>query len=76
MKFDVLTAADVKMAVFWDLAQRSLVEVYRCLRGTFAFTIRAVGLAGSSSESSVNFTGLHGATIRNTAIFAFYEIIC
>jgi hypothetical protein len=33
MRFEVLTAASTKMAVFWVVEQCSLVEVYRCFRG-------------------------------------------
>jgi hypothetical protein len=32
-RFEVLTAAIVQMAVFWVVAPRSLVEVYRRFRG-------------------------------------------
>jgi hypothetical protein len=32
-RFQVLTAASMKMAVFWDVAPCSLVEVYRRFRG-------------------------------------------
>jgi hypothetical protein len=33
MRFKVLTAACMKMAVFWDVAPCGLVEVYRRFRG-------------------------------------------
>jgi hypothetical protein len=33
VRFQVLTAASTKMAVFWDVAPCSLVEVYRLFRG-------------------------------------------
>jgi hypothetical protein len=33
VRFQVLTAADMKMAVFWVVAPCSLVEVYRRFRG-------------------------------------------
>jgi hypothetical protein len=33
--FHVLTAASMKMTVFWDVAQCSLVEVYRRSRGAY-----------------------------------------
>jgi hypothetical protein len=55
--FEVLTAASMKMAVFWVVAPFSLVEVYRCFRGTcyryhqFAMMMEAA----STSETSVNF---------------------
>jgi hypothetical protein len=34
VRFEVLTAASMKMAVFWVVAPRNLVEVYRRFRGT------------------------------------------
>jgi hypothetical protein len=33
-RFEILTAASMKMAVFWVVALCSLVEVYRRFRGT------------------------------------------
>jgi hypothetical protein len=33
MRFQVLTAASMKMAIFWAVAPCSLVEVYRRFRG-------------------------------------------
>jgi hypothetical protein len=50
MRFEVLTAAGTKMAVFWVVAPCSLVEVYR--------RFRAMSLmlkAASTSEMLVNF---------------------
>jgi hypothetical protein len=32
IRFQVLTAASVKMAVFWDVAVCNLVEIYRRFR--------------------------------------------
>jgi hypothetical protein len=32
--FEVLTAASMKMVVFWVVMLCSLVEVYQCFRGT------------------------------------------
>jgi hypothetical protein len=48
LRFQVLTAASMMMAVFWDIAPCSLVEVYRCFRG--ALMMETV----STSETSVN----------------------
>jgi hypothetical protein len=33
VRFQVLTAASMKMSIFWDVAPRSLVEVYRRFKG-------------------------------------------
>jgi hypothetical protein len=35
VRFHVLTAASIKMAVFWDVAPNSLVEVCRRFRGAY-----------------------------------------
>jgi hypothetical protein len=52
-RFQVLTAAGVKMAVFWYAAPCSLVDIDRRFRGTRQVV--------STSETSVSF--------QNTAIF-------
>jgi hypothetical protein len=36
LRFQVLTAASMKMTVFWDVALYSLVEVYRRFRGAYS----------------------------------------
>jgi hypothetical protein len=56
VRFQVLTAASMKIAVFWDVAPCSLVEVYRRL---IALMMEA---ATSISETSVNF---YQSTRRN-----------
>jgi hypothetical protein len=53
--FQVLTAASMKMAVFWVVAPCSLVEVYRRFRGACWVLIALMMEAASSSETSVNF---------------------
>jgi hypothetical protein len=35
VRFQILTVASLKMTVFWDVAPRSLVEVYRRIRGAY-----------------------------------------
>jgi hypothetical protein len=49
MRFQVLTAASMKMTVFWDFAPCSLVEIDRRFRGALMME------AASTSETSVNF---------------------
>jgi hypothetical protein len=50
VRFQVLTATGMKMAVLWVVAPRSTVEVYRRFRGArFASIIKAI-----ASEASVN----------------------
>jgi hypothetical protein len=53
------------MTVFWDAAPYSLVEVYLRLRGAYCLMMEAV----STSETSVNFYQIHGATSQKTIIF-------
>jgi hypothetical protein len=54
VRFRVLTAASMKMTVFWDVATCSLVEVYRRFRGAYC-DIALMMEAESTSETSVNF---------------------
>jgi hypothetical protein len=35
VRFQVLTAASMKITIFWDVAPCSLVEVYRRFRGAY-----------------------------------------
>jgi hypothetical protein len=51
MRFQLLTAASMKMTVFWDVALCSLVEIYWCFRWATALMMEAAG----TSETSVNF---------------------
>jgi hypothetical protein len=46
-------ATSVKMAVFWDVAPCSLVEIDRSFRGTYCPELMMGAL--SSSETSMNF---------------------
>jgi hypothetical protein len=57
VKFQVLTAASVKIAVFWIVAPCSLVEVCRRFRGVCCLIrpITVVMEAADTSETSVNF---------------------
>jgi hypothetical protein len=70
VRFEVLTAPDMKMAVFWDVVPCSLVDIDRC------FSVTLMMEAVSSSETLVSIK-LHGATFQKTAIFnmTFVEII-
>jgi hypothetical protein len=58
--FDVLTAASMKMAVFWVVALCSLVEIYRRFGGTCCLhhQIALMMEAASTYETSVN-SSLH-----------------
>jgi hypothetical protein len=65
VRFQVLTAASMKMAVFWDVAQCSLVEIDRRFRGLTAFVIRAIALMMEAVRplKRRSISGrLHGAT--------------
>jgi hypothetical protein len=37
VRFDVLMVMSMKMAVFWDVAPCSLVDIDRCFRGAYSF---------------------------------------
>jgi hypothetical protein len=52
VSFEVLAAANMKMAVFWIVAPCSLVEVYRRFRGTYNALMMEVA---RTSETLVNF---------------------
>jgi hypothetical protein len=86
MRFQVLTAGSMKMAVFCDVAPCSLVEVYRCLRGACchhqgdhrlevlaASIIVLMMEAASISETSVNFCQ---TTRRNISEDSHVQIRC
>jgi hypothetical protein len=60
MGFEVLTAASMRMAVFWVVAPYSLVEVYRRFRGACCLhhngdEAALMMEAASTSETLVNF---------------------
>jgi hypothetical protein len=61
VRFQVLTAANVKFRVFWDVAPCSHVEVDRCFKVRTTSMISAMTEAVNTSETSVNFnvTTLH-----------------
>jgi hypothetical protein len=44
VRFQVLTAASMKLTVFWDVALCSLVEVYRRFRGAYSLHHQGVAL--------------------------------
>jgi hypothetical protein len=78
VRFQVLTAASMKMIVFWDLAPSSLVEIYRRFRG--AYSLQHQGDDGDSLDDggsmhlwkvSKFFEGTHGARSQKTVIFIF-----
>jgi hypothetical protein len=55
MRFQVLSATVMSMAVFWDVAPCGLAEIDRRFRGPY-FIIRAMVMETiSTSETSVNF---------------------
>jgi hypothetical protein len=57
--FEVLTAASMKMAVCWVVVPCSLVDVYRCFRGTCCLHHHhhtlMIEAASSTSEILINF---------------------
>jgi hypothetical protein len=56
MRFEVVTAVRIKMAVFWVVEPCSLVEVYRRFRDVPTSGLIALMMeAASTCETSVNF---------------------
>jgi hypothetical protein len=53
VRFEVLTAASIKMAVFWIVAQCSLLEVFRRFRGACCI-IRAIAYNRNSLRPANN----------------------
>jgi hypothetical protein len=70
--FEVLTAVNMKSAVFWVVAPCSLVEVYQRFRGPCCLHHQGDeykdDVGGSKLMWNVGQTRLHGATYQNTAI--------
>jgi hypothetical protein len=54
-RFQVLTAASMKMAVCWDVVPCGLVEFYRRFRGVARSIIALIMESASTSETSLNF---------------------
>jgi hypothetical protein len=65
MRFKVLTAVSMKMAVFWDVAPCSLVEVHRHFRGPCCLHNERDAPLKLRSPS----TGLHGEISQKAVIF-------
>jgi hypothetical protein len=56
VRFQVLTAASMRMTVFWDVAQGSLIDVLEVLAASISASIIALMMmAASTFETSVNF---------------------
>jgi hypothetical protein len=70
VRFEVLTAASTKMAVFWVAAPCSLVEVYR--------HITLMMEAASISETSVNFYQTTAQQVRRppSSVFNVFFAKC
>jgi hypothetical protein len=66
LRFEVLTAVSMKIAVFWVVATGSLVEVYQRFRGPCCL----------HHQGDRPTTRLHGATTQKTAIFICVLFIC
>jgi hypothetical protein len=55
VRFEVLTAASMKMTIFWVVVLCSLVEVYRRFRGVATSITTLMMEAASTSKMLVNF---------------------
>jgi hypothetical protein len=63
MKFQVLTAASMKMAALWNVAPCSPMEVDRCFRGANCLHHQVDELRRST------FMRLHGAAFQKAVFF-------
>jgi hypothetical protein len=55
VRFQVLKAASIKTAIFWNDMNRSLIETDRRFRGSYRATTPFITKAVNTSETSVNF---------------------
>jgi hypothetical protein len=67
VRFEV-TAASIKMIVLWVVAPFNLVK-FTDVSEVIAASIIALMETASASETSANFTRLHGVTSQKTVIF-------
>jgi hypothetical protein len=69
--FEVLSAASMKMAVFWVVVPCSLIEVYRRFRGTCCLHHQRWRQKLPLKRRKTS-TRLHGAITQKTAIFVIH----
>jgi hypothetical protein len=55
MRFEILTVTSMKMAVFWDVAPCSLIDIDRRFRGAYCHHHQGLILHGATSQKTVIF---------------------
>jgi hypothetical protein len=83
VRFQVLTAASMKMTLFWDVAPCSLVEIDRHFGGTYCLHHQEVGSHALSYDTTVAQLLFHVTlcdlqfkateVLRSNHTFQFYE---
>jgi hypothetical protein len=65
----------MRIAVFWDVAHCSLVEIYWCFRSDYCLHRQGDDVGGSKGVWNVRSTAtkLHGATSQKTDSFIFVD---
>jgi hypothetical protein len=76
VRFQVLTAARMRMTVFRDVAPCSLVEIDRRFRGAYCLHNHRPDEAVSTSETSANFYEITGSYIPEDSHPHTYIYIC
>jgi hypothetical protein len=71
MRFQVLTLASMKMAVFWDVATCNLVEIDRRFRDAYCLHYQGAGIAVSTSETCMYFYQTTGRNIPEDSYIHF-----
>jgi hypothetical protein len=70
--FEVLTAADMKLSIFWDITPCSSLKVNRCFGGTYRFHLqgRRIIQAGKQYEkdSKQTLNWIHGVIDQMTEL--------
>jgi hypothetical protein len=75
-RFQVLTAASMKMIAFWDITSCSLIEVYRRFRGAYCLPLIAPMMAVvRTSETSVSFCESKRRNIPEGCHLLLYSIL-
>jgi hypothetical protein len=75
VRFQVLTAASMKMAVFWVVVPCNLVEVYRRFGNAYCL-IALMMEAASNCEKSVNFYQTTRRKISEDSHLLILNIVC
>jgi hypothetical protein len=81
VRFQVLTAASMKIIVFWDVAPCSLIEVYQRFRGTYCIHHHSPDDGGSKHLRNVgkflpDYTAQHPRRQPSSSFILFIFMWC